>query len=288
MKKKPDNAKIKCKGFLSRLRTSKSELALTAAVFIMVAAALTLSVLFSSCKKEKNAYNPDSVELTLNNAEKSGLQSELQDSPQKWHITNKRICVLFGYDFNNDDIKAPLIRLLAENFGLAEDGGLIYPVSYPDDFKHGVRGYASDFTAILQSDELDLAGVVLLGAPENTHIALARNQDKWEQKVPYPVIALFPQDDVLGIESTCDIVVDKSQTTGITGDVAPEESDGQIHAKAPEIIIETIRYIQLLDGAPSRAQELHKHMAQMLEGFQFHHYTDPETGLQSINHFVLN
>ena len=30
------------------------------------------------------------------------------------------------------------------------------------------------------------------------------------------------------------------------------------------------------------------HMEQMLEGYSFHHYTDPESGLMSINHFVLN
>lgn len=245
---------------------------------------LILSLTFSGCKKKQPVNDVNSVDLTLNKAE----EPKLQQAPQKWHITNKRVCVLFGYDFNNEEVKSKLLALLRENFGLDEDGGLIYPITYPDDFKHGVRGYASDFAAILQSDDLDLSGVVLLGAPENTHTALAKNQDKWEQQVPYPVIALFPQDDVLGIESTCDIVVDKGQTAGLTGEIAPEESDGQIHQNAPEIIVETIKYIQLLDGAPSRSKELQKHMTQMLEGFQFHHYIDPESGLQSINHFVLN
>ena len=252
--------------------------------FLMITTVLAVTIFSGSCKKEQKTYDANSIELTLNQVE----EPEIQNDIQKWHLTNKRICVLFGYDFNNPEIKEPLLELLSENFGLAEDNGLIYPLSYPDDFKHGVRGYASDFTAILQSDELDLAGVVLLGAPENTHVALAKNQDKWNQEVPYPVIALFPQDDVLGIESTCDIVVDKGQTAGLTGEVAPEESDGQIHAKAPEIIVETIKYIQLLDGAPARSKELQKHMEQMLSGYQFHHYSDPETGLQSINHFVLN
>ena len=251
---------------------------------LILSAALTLSIGFNSCKKNQKKNDSNSVDLTLNNVEELSLQND----PQKWHVTNKRVCVLFGYDFNNPEIKESLLELMQQNFGLDEDGGLIYPLSYPDDFKHGTRGYASDFASILQSDELDLAGVVLLGAPENTHTALAKNQDKWEQEVPYPVIALFPQDDVLGIESTCDIVVDKGQTAGLTGELAPEESDGQIHANAPEIIIETIRYIQLLDGAPSRSNELQKHMEQMLEGYQFHRYTDPESGLMSINHFVLN
>ena len=251
---------------------------------IIFLALLTLVLSFSGCKKNQKEYDADSIDLTLKQAE----EPKLDEQPQKWHLTNKRVCVLFGYDFNNPEVKEKLLAQLSENFGLDEDGGLIYPLSYPDDFKHGIRGYASDFAAILQSDELDLCGVVLLGAPENTHIALAKNQDKWEQEVPYPVIALFPQDDVLGIESTCDIVVDKGQTAGLAGEVAPEESDGQIHQNAPEIIVETIRYIQLLDGAPSRTKELQKHMAQMLTGFQFHHYMDPESGLQSINHFVLN
>ena len=251
---------------------------------------LIFSLILSGCKKQqkKKTYDTDSIELTTDISDETKALSDLMNTTQKWHLTNKRVAVLFGYDFNNEDVKADLLAVLQENFGLAEEGGLIYPITYPEDFKHGVRGYASDFAAILQSDELDLAGVVLLGAPENTHIALARNQDKWNQEVPYPVVALFPQDDVLGIESTCDIVVDKGQTAGLTGEIAPEESDGQIHQNAPEIIVETIKYIQLLDGAPSRTKELQTHMKQMLEGFQFHHYTDPESGLLSINHFVLN
>lgn len=251
---------------------------------ILLLTVCTLSLLLGGCKKKHKDADANSVDLTLNQVEEPALQT----APQKWHVTNKRVCVLFGYDFNKAEIHDSLLALLKDNFGLDEDGGLIYPVSYPEDFKHGVRGYASDFAALLQSEELDLAGVVLLGAPENTHTALARNQDKWEQNVPYPVIALFPQDDVLGIESTCDIVVDKGQTAGLDGEVAPEESDGQIHQNAPEIIVETIRYIQLLDGAPERSKALQKHMEQMLEGYQFHHYTDPESGLMSINHFVLN
>lgn len=254
-------------------------------IHLLSAAALTaLIVCLSGCKKKQKKIDSNSVDLTLNQVE----ESQLQAVPQKWHVTNKRVCVLFGYDFNNPEVKDKLLITLKENFGLDEDGGLIYPLTYPEDFKHGARGYASDFAAILQDEELEFSGIVLLGAPENTHTALAKNQDKWEQEVPYPVVALFPQDDVLGIESTCDIVVDKGQTAGLDGEIAPEESDGQIHQNAEEIIVETIKYIQLLDGAPSRTATLQKHMEQMLKGYQFHHYIDPESGLQSINHFVLN
>ena len=119
---------------------------------------------FTGCKKNQKDNDPNSVDLTLNQADSPAIQS----APQKWHVTNKRVMVLFGYDFNNPEIKESLLSLLRENFGLDEDGGLIYPLTYPDDFKHGIRGYASDFAAILQDDELDFAGIVLLGAPENT------------------------------------------------------------------------------------------------------------------------
>ena len=258
----------------------KKNTAVFAGLFIMLLSGL----IFSSCKKETKSYDTNSLELTIT----QGNKDDLADEAQKWHVTNKKICVLFGYDFNNPVIKNSLLTLLKENFGLAEDGGLIYPLTYPEDFKHGVRGYATDFAADLQAEELDLAGIVLLGAPENTHSALAKNQDKWEQNVPYPVIALFPQDDVLGIESTSDLVIDKGQTAGITGEIAPEESDGQIYSEAPQVIVNTIKYMIALEGSPSRTKELQKHMEQMLSGYQFHHYTDPESGLQSINHFVLN
>lgn len=255
-----------------------------AAVFAGLFILLLSGLIFSSCKKEAKTYDTNSLELTIS----QGNKDDLSDLPQKWHITNKKICVLFGYDFNNPVIKNSLLSLLKENFGLAEDGGLIYPLTYPEDFKHGIRGYATDFATVLQNEDLELAGIVLLGAPENTHSALAKNQDKWEQNVPYPVVALFPQDDVLGIESTSDLVIDKGQTAGITGEIAPEESDGQIYSEAPEVIVETIKYILLLEDAPERSRSLQKHMEQMLKGYQFHHYTDPESGLQSINHFVLN
>ena len=257
----------------------KKSTAVLSGIFIM-----TLSLIFSSCKKETKSYNTESLVLSLN----TSSTTELSKATQKWHITNKKICVLFGYDFNDPLVRDPLIELLKENFGLAEDGGLIYPLIYPEDFKHGVRGYASDFAAILASDDLDLAGIVLLGAPENTHPAIAKNQDKWEQEVPYPVIALFPQDDVLGIESTCDIVVDKGQMAGLTGEIAPEETDGQIYSEAPQVIVDTIKYVLSLDGALPKNQTVQAHLKQILKDKQFHHYTDPETGLQSINHFVIN
>ena len=68
--------------------------------FLIITAGLALTTLFTSCKKEQKNYDVNSIELTLNQPE----EPESQSATQKWHITNKRILVLFGYDFNTPDI----------------------------------------------------------------------------------------------------------------------------------------------------------------------------------------
>ncbi len=247
---------------------------------------LSVSLIFfiSSCNKDDNQISDlNSIELI---SSESNL-SELNNNSQKWHITNKRICVVFGYDFNNPEITNELLKLLQENFGLASEGGLIYPLIYPNDFRHGAKGYATDLLNELQSEDKDFAGVVILGAPDNTHSALARNQDKWNREVPYPVIALFPQDEVLGIESTCDLVLDKSQTANMAGEITQEEVEGQLISEAPEVLVNTIKYIQNLSYSLPVDSKLQTHVLQMVKSNNIYHYTDPETGLQSINHFIL-
>lgn len=251
-------------------------------IFGLIFTALFLCL--TSCKKESK-YDKDSNTLTFDIS--NGNSADLVTEPQTWHITNKRICVLFGYDFNTPEIIEQFKNLLSEKYGLDEDGGLIYPVVYPTDFKHGTKGYVNDLLTILQDDAKEFCGVILLGAPERTHSSLAKNQDKWEQQVPYPVIALFPQDEVLGIEATCDIVLDKGQSADISGGLV-EETVGQLIEEAPEVLIETINYVMALDGSLANDATLKTHVSQMLKKQSVHHYIDPETGLQSINHFVLN
>ena len=242
------------------------------------------ATVFFGCKKHNNkAEQTSSINLNI----LKGNKDDLTQQAQLWHVTDKKLCVVFGYDFNNPQTLKPLLSLLQQKYGLAEDGGLIVPLVYPNDFKHGVKGYASDLFSELQEDEKDFCGIVILGAPENTHKALAKNQDSWEQKVPYPVVALFPQDDVLGLEATCDIVVDKGQQANITGDIEPEEIEGKLIEEAPQVLLQTIDYLLCLEGPLKKDSTVQTHTLQMLKGFSIHHYSDPETGLQSINHFVI-
>ena len=251
-------------------------------VFIV---ALSLFML-GSCKKEKpQIVETDLVQL---NIQPSQDITVLDSQNQPWHVTNKRVCVIFGYDFNTPEAVEKFTALLGERYGLESDGGLIYTMIYPDSFKHGGKSYASELTAALTGTDKDLAGVIILGAPENTHTAFAKLQDYWEMNVPYPIYALFPQDDVLGLESTCDFVLDKEQQTDLTGDIVPEETVSEIILEAPEVLTDCIDYMLEMEGPFVKDSTLPKHIQQMLKNKRIHHYVDPESGIQSINHFILN
>jgi len=259
-------------------RNIAKKLLLTTALLSMI---LTFGV---SCKKNKvQDVDSDYINLEIKTADKS----ELVEKPKSWEVTPKRICVLFGYAFNKPEEYEPLLALLKNNYGLDDDGGLIYPLIYGESFKRGVRGYVSELSGDLQNQEKELIGVVVLGAPENTHKALANYQDFWDQEVPFPVISLFPQDDVLGMESTCDIVIDKMQSGEMSGTIAEDEEVNYME-DAPELLLSVINYIEIAGSSFKKDTSLQTHVQQMLGNKPFHRYTDPETGLQSINHFVLN
>ncbi len=254
--------------------------------YTLILAISLLAISTLSCKKNKSQIQEgDLIQL---NIQASSNKEILDSQNQRWHVTNKRVCVIFGYDFNTPEAVEKFTSLLQERYGLESEGGLIYTLIYPDSFKHGSRGYASELASILSGTDKDLAGIIILGAPENTHSAFAKLQDYWEMAVPYPIYALFPQDDVLGLESTCDFVLDKEQPTDLTGDMAPEETVSEIILEAPEVLTDCIDYMLNMEGPFVKDNTLPKHVQQMLKNKKIHHYVDPESGIQSINHFVLN
>ena len=246
-----------------------------------------LSILsLSSC--EKAPYEIDE-QNTINLEMTSASSEDLVTTSSPYKLSKNHICVILGYDFNDKEKEEEIISLLSDRYGLAEDGGLIVTYTYPDDFKTGGRSYHNNLRLILQNDIDNLIGVIILGAPERTHIALARNQDYWNMNVPYPVIALFPQDDVLGLESTCDIVLDKGQAINYNGEMPEDSNDSVVITEAPEILIDTIDYI-VSDhfGNFDKDKSLASHVFNMYKNHPIHHYVDGESGLQSINHFILN
>ncbi len=246
--------------------------------------ALSLTLVFTGCKK-KSSFDSDQNSYNLEASRT--VESEIRTDAQHWHFSDERICVVFGYGFNNPETVNPIISRLENLYGLDSEGGLILPLVFPEDFRHGGKSYATDLAQILNDETRQFRGVVVLGAPEYTHIALARNQDNWDQNLLYPVIALFPQDDVLGLESTCDIVIDKGVSADLNGEIADSEEQLQNIEDTPEILIQTINYILALGEPLPKDNTVFNYAKQMLPNHELFHYVDPETGLQSINHFVI-
>ncbi|MCR4734388.1 MAG: hypothetical protein K5829_05240 [Treponema sp.] len=242
----------------------------------------SLFTLFPSCNAEEE---PESTEDFLS-LEVSAAEESDYSGIQKWHITNKKVCVIFGYDFNSPEIITSYKKILGENFGLEEDGGMIVTITYPDDFRHNGKYLVTDLKNFLSDASRDYCAVVILGAPENTHISLARLQDEWNMQLPFPIAALFPQDDVLGLEATCDFVLDRQQSGEMT-DEAFSHNDDFIAEKAPLILCQTIDYMTKLGTSLPKDSSVQANILQMLDGENLAHYLDPETGLQSINHFII-
>lgn len=248
-------------------------------------------VLMAACNRNSgnSSTSSSSVELKVDTIKAN--KPSVEQLIQQWNVTNKRIVVLFGYDFNSEETVKSLTQKLEQRYGLDSDGGLIISYIYPDSFKHNGKTFPSEFPALIDENEKEIAGIVLLGAPAGTETALSRIQYFWKLEVPYPIIALFSQEEAAGLEANCDIVIDKAQKAEITGGIAPEETITEMSEDAPEILLDTIDYILSLNGAipkDLKKNEIKDHVKLMLRNREFTQYKDPESGLTSINHFVLH
>ena len=204
-----------------------------------------------------------------------------------WNAENKKIYIIFGYGFNDEKMLETINTSIAEKYGLNDENGIIKSFIFPQDFKHGIKAYQSDLYSYLSEPDSTIGGLIILGAPENTHIALGRLQDHYDMEVPFPIVALFPQDDPLGLESTCDIVIDISQKAEITGEELEEETAMEIIEEARPILFNTIEFILSKDGVIEKDMDKMNLAENLLKKIKFSRYMDPETNIHSINHFII-
>lgn len=249
---------------------------------------LILSVVATSCNgKQKKYADLDSsvhTELTVEVASEND-EKIMQQPTQLWHYSDNHIFVLLGYGYDSSEIVNEFENKLIGKYGDAADGGMVKAVVFPEDFKRGSRSYVSELTSMISSD--GLKGIILIGAPEKTHESIARIQDEYNSEQPFPIISFFPQDDILGMESAADIVVDKSQEADFDGLVKNEEEQ-QVVEDICDIVVTTTSYIMQINSGLPKDKELLNLVKSILPGKNIVPYVDPETGLQSINHFVLN
>lgn len=241
------------------------------------------AVIFSSCRKS-SAYN-FSMSKVVNLLEAGEDAEELKLPTQCWHKSNDCVVVVFGYGYNDEEFVTSMKEKLFETYGDYQNNGRLLPLVFPDDFKHGSRTYITDLASILQDKQV--SGMVILGAPEGTHKAIARLQDAHDGILPYPVISFFSQDEILGMEDSADFIIDKAQKAEINGIVSNETTADYVK-EVPVYLENALRYADISEGAFTKDAKLFD-VVKMITGkkTKLSRYSDSETGLISINHFVI-
>ncbi|HAH61303.1 MAG TPA: hypothetical protein DCL73_04320 [Treponema sp.] len=253
--------------------------------YLIFAAVAVTCCFFVSCgAKKAEADSPDApVALTVKPAGQDG--DDLKLPTQTWHVSDDCICILFGYGYNDADFVRSMTAELYKKYGDAADGGLILSLVFPDNFKRGTKSIAAELPLFVNGK--NVRGVILLGAPENTNYGIAHLQDSYDGFPSFPVFSFFSQDDVAGMEGTADFVLDKAQEADIDGAVK-DESEQLFVKEAPDMIRRSIKYMLALDAPLPKDKNLSAHLKSIVGKVSVSRYVDPETGLQSVNHFVMN
>lgn len=267
-----------------------------------ITAAISISaLLLLSCGNKTN------VEKTSSDENKTVRE----EKRPHWEPTAEKICVVFGYGYNSEEFIKAEVAHLEEYYGLSdgtENSGLIIPYVYPDDFKVGNTGRISQLVKYL--DDVKVCGVITVGAPEYTSNTLSQLRDKMlieepgtEKKddteeshgvKPYPIYTLFPQDDILAIEATSDFVMDRAVDQSDKVEEMEKEEDDNSNAQQVNtidiqpILDNAIDYMLLTKKPLKSDAKLLSHVTNIAgEEYKIKRYIDPETGLSSINHFII-
>ncbi|MDR1786495.1 MAG: hypothetical protein LBR23_08580 [Spirochaetaceae bacterium] len=196
----------------------------------------------------------------------------------------RRIAVFFGYGYNSEDFVSQALGCLGSLFADTAEEEVILPLVFPEDFKVGNTPRVSSLADKLA--EADLAGIVLLGAPENTHRALGALRAK--NTGPYPVVSLFPQDDLLGTEALSDMVLDFEIDGDLDAEAASERKLQEFQKDTPLLLARAVYYISLLDGPLAKNSDLYTHALQLAgPGWKVKPYIDAQTSMHPVNHFVM-
>lgn len=262
-----------------------------------------------SCEKKsaEETVHPGAVSIKI---EAHEAAAPYQDNRLRFSPEDGIICVMFGYGFNGEDFLSDIIPQLRGRYGLEEDGGIILPVIFTEDTPEQFLSISKISSLYDIIDERNIKGIILLGAPDGTHKYLSKLRKDWDGKPPYAIFSLMPQDDVLGEEFNCDFVLEYERNA------SPEEEEVEVKTidkTAEQIVLRAIRYMEdlpddrdfyadpariLASGSGEDIQvsyrnsifsdsDLHSHVQSIVGEKKVRRYVDGETGIQSINHFVI-
>ncbi len=233
--------------------------------------------LFGCTEKKRSSSSWDDGDLLQLSVKESNPEENSEMPFMHREPNDGLICVMFGYGFNTEDFYTNTISRLKEKYGLEEDGGLIVPIIYPDDLKSRI----SNLYDVVS--ERNIKGLILLGAPEMTHKTLMKLRNDWNGHPPYAIFSFMPQDDILGQESCCDFVLEYERKTNIE----VESENVVIGEDADDIVLRAVRYMAALPSALPLDLDLHSHVQSIVGEKKVRRYTDTESGIQVINHFII-
>ncbi|MBC6718936.1 hypothetical protein [Treponema sp. Marseille-Q4130] len=246
--------------------------------------AIALCCLLLSCGGQTKSASVITEERAIPVSAAGKDAANLKLPTQRWHCSDEVVCIFFGYGYNEAAFVASMTETLSAKYGFASDGGLILPIVFPDDFRRGSRSVAAELPLFVGGKKL--RGLILLGAPENTHFGVAHLQDRHDGVFPFPVFSFFSQDDVSGTEGTADIVLDKAQEAGIDG-IIKNESEQTFVKEVPDFVRRSVDFMLAVDGQLAKNNDLLTYLKKIVGNAKLRRYVDPESGLQSVNHFIL-
>ncbi len=244
----------------------------------------SLIIVLLSAQQVPSTYSISADAFILSPVSANPENSALLNQKITTLFYGKKIAIVLGYGCNDEQTVARISTVFADRYGNM-DGNCVKMFVFPNDFLRTGTGRISLLTDLMEEYCPD--GLVIVGAPEYTHTALAKMQDLSQGKIPYPVVCLFPQDDVLGIEAGSDLVLEYMPVA----EESEAESENSVHRSTealPELLSDAVWYISLLSGPLVHDADLLVHAQQLVgSGWRVSHYIDPETGLSSLNHFII-
>lgn len=244
---------------------------------------LATTLAFTSCSKKEKTPTDSASNI-------ESVNSQEENNSTQWQSSKEKICLVYGYGYNSKEFVEKEIARLETKYGISdgsEDSGLIIPLVFPDDFKVGNTGRISKLISLLE--DVEIGGVITIGAPEYTNNTLATLRENMTEGNEYPIYTLFPQDDILAIEATSDFVLDKAVTQSADNISQMQNENEQTYIIGIEDIIDNaIDYIFLYEKPLASDSELQFHVSNIAgTKYKITRYIDPETGLSSINHFII-
>lgn len=249
-----------------------------------------LSLLFSAlliaaCKK-KNAE--ELVQSGANSLRITPTETDTtikaNDKLPRYNAADGLICVLFGHGFNEDEFLEDAISKLKEKYGLESEGGIILPVVFEHDTEETFLRISKISNLYDIVNEHNIKGIILLGAPDGTHKQISKLRNDWNGKTPYAIFSFMPQDDPLGEEFNCDFVLEYERKASLEEEEVEVKT---IDKTAEQIVLRAVRYMEDLPSPLPSDLDLHSHVQSIVGEKKVRRYTDGETGIQAINHFVI-